>query len=70
MPMARAAAALSPTVRTTRPQRVLRKDQAISAASTMPMKKSGLTCKALFKLALSLQKPSEIEPSRGAVGWM
>ena len=36
----------------------------------MPMKKSGLTCKALFKLALSLQKPSEIEPSRGAVGWM
>ena len=34
------------------------------------MKKSGLTCKALFKLALSLQKPSEIEPSRGAVGWM
>src|SRR5271154_1602329 len=70
IPMARAAAALSPTVRTTRPQRVLRKDQAISAARMMPMKKGGLPCKALFKLALSPQKPSEIELTRGAVAWM
>ena len=37
---------------------------------TMPTKNSGLTWSALFRLASSLQNPSGIESSRGAVGWM
>src|SRR5271170_3688417 len=65
MPIARAAAALSPTVLTTSPQRVLRSDQASRIASAMPMKNSGLTCSALFRLASSVQNPKGIEPSRG-----
>ena len=70
MPMARAAAALSPTVRTTRPQRVLRNAHAIASASAMPMKNSGLTWSALFRLGLPLQNPSGIEASLGASGWI
>src|SRR5271170_3173469 len=70
MPIARAAAALSPTVRTTRPQRVLRNDHAIAIANTMPMKNSGLTWSALFRLGSSVQNPSGIELSLGAVGWI
>ncbi len=46
-PMARAASALSPTMRKVRPARVVRKAQARRKARAMPRKKRGLTSSAL-----------------------
>ena len=68
--LALAAAALSPTVRTMRPQRVLAKAQAMMRATAIPTKNNGLMSSALRRLASSLKPPNGIEPSRGAVGWM
>src|SRR5258708_38677454 len=70
MPIARAAAALSPTVRTTSPQRVLRSAQPIRIAIRIPTKNSGLTSSALLRLGLSVQPPSGKEGKRGGVGWV
>src|SRR5258708_10020546 len=68
--MARAASELSPTMRTTRPQRVLRKAQARKKASAMPMRNSGFTCSADCSCGSELQSPKEIEGRLGAFGWM
>ena len=68
--MARAEAALSPVMRTIRPQRVLASAHHRKTASAMPTKNSGLTCKACATAGLPLQPPSGIASRRGAVGWM
>jgi hypothetical protein len=68
--MARAASELSPTTRTTRPARVLRKAHHKNNASSAPMMKSTLTLSAARTCGKSDQKPSGIAGRSGAEGWM
>ena len=58
-----------PTTRTVRPARVARKLQVIRKAAATPMKKSGLTLRALRTCGASDQKPSGIAGRSGAEGW-
>src|SRR5215831_2965453 len=68
--MARAASALSPTMRTTRPARVLANAHHSAAAQATPTKNSALTSSAARSWGDDDQKPSEIDGSIGALGWM
>ena len=70
MPIARAAAALSPTVRTTSPARVLRNAQPSAKAMMIPAKNSGLISSALRRLASCDHPPKGSAGRRGAEGWM
>ena len=69
-PIASAAGALSPVVRTIRPTRVLRKPQAMTIAAAMPTKNSGLTRSATDSAGSPVQSASAIAGRRGACGWM
>ena len=71
MPMARAAAALSPAVRTIRPQRVLRSAQASRIGERDADEKQRIDLQRAVQVGVvGPESPSGIEPSRGAVGWM
>ena len=71
MPMARAAAALSPTVRTTRPQRVLRERPGNHERQRDADEEQRVDLERALQIGVvAPEPPSGIEPSRGAVGWM
>jgi hypothetical protein len=57
-------------MRTTSPQRVLAKAQAISSASTTPIGNSALIFSAACTLGESLQKPSGMAGICAACGWI
>jgi hypothetical protein len=57
-------------MRTTRPQRVRVKPQAISPASSTPSGKSALTDRAVCTCGEALQAPSASEGICGACGWI
>ncbi len=66
--MARAASALSPTVRTTNPQRVRCKTKSTAPLMAMPRTNSTFTCSAERTADDELHQPSGIDGRCGAVG--
>src|ERR1700722_11954429 len=68
--MARAASELSPTVRSTSPQRVRSSMKPMAGARSNPTTKSALICSAERTSGELDQKPRSMAGSFGALGWM